>query len=363
MVINKYFVKMESLFKISMPSEITEELIKVLYSGNLTSGEYVKKFEYCVSKYIGNQNFVAVNSYSSAASIVWDLIGLDYGDEVIASPMSCLASNQPIIMKKAVIKWTDIDPLVGSLDPTMIRKNITPKTKAILHYHWGGYPGHIDEILEIGREYGIPIVEDAIESFGSEYKGKKIGNTGADYSLFSFQTVRLPNTIDGGGLICKREADYQKAILLRDYGIDRLNFRDYLGEIKSNCDIFLPASGATLNEIGALIGYKSMDVIISLLKKQQENALSNKLFLEQFKSIQHIGLKNTLPNYWIYTFLSNNRDNLLQEIREIGLYASKVHLRNDYYSVFGKFCPELKGVEKFNDETLSIPCGWWINNK
>ncbi len=354
---------MTPLFKVGIPSTLSDELINVLYSGNLMSGVYVRKFEQSVQEYLDTSHFLAVNSYSSAASIVWDIIGLKDGDEVIASPMSCLASNQPILMKKATVKWTDIDPLVGSLEPTAVRNNITPRTKAILHYHWGGYPGYIDEILEIGREFNIPVIEDAIESFGSEYKGKKIGNTGADFTLFSFQTVRLPSTIDGGGIICKRKADFDKALLLRDYGIERSKFRDSLGEISANCDIEIAGLGASLNEIGALVGFKGMDSVASLIDKQRENAISNRRFLERYSNVKVIGLQNTLPNYWLYTFLSKDRDDLLKDIRKQGLYASKVHIRNDIYTVFGKFCSNLKGVQQFNDETLSIPSGWWISNE
>ena len=344
-----------------MPKSITKEISQILYSGKLSSGEYVRIFENGVKDFLGSSNFVSVNSYSSAADIVWKLIGIKEGDEIIASPMSCLASNQPIANRNAKIIWTDIDPNVGSLHPDAVRKNITKSTKAILHYHWGGYPGYIDEINAIGNEFGIPVIEDAIESFGSEYKGNKLGNTGADFTIFSFQTVRLPTTIDGGGIVCKSKEDYKKAIVLRDYGIDRKNFRDVDGEIKPSCDITLAGIGAGLDEVGAYIGTETLKQLPQLLKKQRANAIENENFVSQFNTSKTIFLENTLPNYWIYTFLTSEQDVLLQVIREKGVYASKVHLRNDHYSVFGLFCPELKGVKKFNDETLSIPCGWWLN--
>lgn len=354
---------MEPLFKVFMPKDISEVVNTILYSGKLTSGVKVKEFEKNVKNFIGSNNFLALNNYNSAAEITWELIGIKEDDEVIASPMSCLASNQPLALKKATLKWVDIDPIVGSLDPIEVRKSITSKTKAILHYHWGGYPGHIDEIIAIGKEYGIPVVEDAIESFGSEYKGKKIGNTGADYTLFSFQPVRLPTTIDGGGIIFKNEEDYKKALLLRDYGIDRSKFRDELGEINSKCDIALPGMGAGLNEIGALIGVESMRKIEILLALQRNNAQKNNNFVATLENSLPLGFSNkTNPNYWIYSFLTPDRDSLLVKLRDKGYYASKVHLRNDYYSVFGKSNGRqfLKGVDKFEKEQLSIPCGWWL---
>ena len=233
---------MKSLLSVYMPQGIIKEVEEVLYSGKLVGGNYVNLFEKKLTEFVGAKALVT-NSYNSASSLVWEIIDIHPNDEVISSPMSCIASNQPLAVKKAKVVWTDIDPFTGSLDPEAVRKNITSKTKAILLCHWGGYPGYIDEIVAIGKEFGIPVVEDAIEAFGAEYKGKKIGNCGTDFTIFSFQPVRLPTSIDGGGLICKNSKDYEKAILIRDFGVDRSKFRDDLGEISSLCDISLPGFG------------------------------------------------------------------------------------------------------------------------
>ena len=351
---------MKKLFQVFIPKETRTKVEEILYSGNLNSGVYVQEFENKIKKYLGIENFIAVNSYSSASTIVWDLIGIKSDDEVIASPMSCLASNQPLAMKKAKVKWCDIDPNIGSLDPDQVEKNITNNTKAILHYHWGGYPGYIDEVVQIGRKYGIPVVEDAIESFGSEYKGKKLGNTGADFTLFSFQPVRLPTTIDGGGIVIRNLKDYSKAKLIRDYGINRSNFRDELGEINPDSDISTPGISASLNELNAYIGSSAMNHIPELLAIQRKNAESNYNSLIGRKSFKPINTDHTLPNYWVYSFLTKSRDELLKEFRNKGIYASKVHIRNDNYSVFNAEKIPLKGVDEFNDSILSIPSGWWL---
>lgn len=360
---------MQPLYKVFISESIQSELNEILYSGNLNSGKYVQLFENALKKYIWKQqsdseknHLTVVNTYNSAASIVWSLIGLKEGDEVIASPMSCLASNQPLALKGVSVKWTDIDPRVGSLNPDEVRKNITPKTRAILHYFWGGYPGYIDEINAIGNEYGIPVVQDAIESFGAEYKGNVLGNTGADFTLFSFQPVRLPTSIDGGGIVCKRKEDHDKVLLLRDYGIDRSKFRDPLGEISEKCDISLPAYGATMNELSAFVGYKNMEEFSSLIAKQRTNAESNRSFIKSINNASEIGLVNTNPNYWIFSFLVENRDAVLLEMRNREIYSSKVHIRNDYYSSFGSFDKSLKGTDEFSKMQLSIPSGWWLNS-
>ncbi|MBY7733423.1 DegT/DnrJ/EryC1/StrS family aminotransferase, partial [Vibrio splendidus] len=81
------------------------------------------------------------------------------------------------------------------------------------------------------KDNKIFVIEDATESFGAEYKGNKLGNTNTDIVCFSFTPVRLPNAIDGGGLSFNHQALFEKALLMRDLGIKRENFRDELGEI------------------------------------------------------------------------------------------------------------------------------------
>lgn len=354
---------MKSLFKVHISDELLPELEKVIYSGQLVSGRYRSEFEKLLASFVGVPYVDVVNSYSTAATMMWQLIDLQPGDEVIASPMSCLASNQPVAVKGGRMRWTDIDPQVGSLDPRCVEKNINDNTKAILHYHWCGYPGYIDEIIAIGRKHGIPVIQDGIESFGSEYKGEIFGKQNADYVLFSFQPVRLPTSIEGGGIICKSKEDREKLLLMRDYGIDRSKFRDAYGEISPDCDITMPGFGAGMNEINALVGYFGMKEIKELLIGQRIHAQKNLTTLNELTNVVPLGLPNTLPNYWVHSFLVDNRDKVMLQMREKGLYASKVHLRNDHYSVFGDFDDSLKGVADFQSRVLSIPSGWWLTNE
>ncbi|MCB6367691.1 DegT/DnrJ/EryC1/StrS family aminotransferase, partial [Intestinibacillus massiliensis] len=138
------------------------------------------------------------------------------------------------------------------------------------------------------------------EAFGSESDDKLIGLDGADASVFSFGPVRIPNTIDGGGVIFKDHDIYKKSILIRDCGIDRTLFRDELGEINPECDINLKGHSAMMNEVNAYIGFCQMDVTNKLLNAQRKNALIWDSFLLENAIGIPIARKNTKPNYWIY---------------------------------------------------------------
>lgn len=349
------------LFKVYTPEDvICNQMESIIRSGQLTSGVYMQKFEKQLQEYIGTPFIIVTGNNTLASIIALALCNIKNNDEVVASPMACLASNQPVLNFGGKLIWSDIDPSTGTLNPDDVRNKITSKTKAILHYHWGGYPGYVDEINEIGREYGIPVIDDAIESFGSEYKGNKMGNLNTPITTFSFQTVRLPNSIDGGAIAFNNEELYKKAIRIRDFGIDRSTFRDALGEISSESDIKYLGYNGIMNELNAFLGCKVMDSTPSLIEIQRKNATYWDNYCNT-NGYQRLNERNEInPNYWIYSFLTLNQLSDLQRLRNNGYYASKVHIRNDYYSCFGSFDNSLKGVMEFAKKQLSVPSGWWL---
>jgi len=343
-----------------MPIELSE-LNAILHSGSLAYGKYGKAFEQKLSSFLGKEQLTLVSSFNSAVLVSLFTLGIKPGDEVIASPMACLASNQPLVTLGIKVVWADIDPLTGTLNPESVLQKITSKTKAIFHNHFCGYPGYIDEINKIGKVHGIPVVDDAIEAFGSKYKGNFIGNTDTDVTIFSFQAVRIPTTIDGGAIVFKEQKLYEKSLLVRDSGVDRRNFRDDMGEINPHCDISVPGFGATMSEVNSYIGLEQMNEINMLLEKQNHNAIIwTKWLHEHFPDyVLMNNSKENIPNYWIYGILTNNKKEALKIFREMGFYASGVHFPNNHYSIFGDQKP-LPGVNEFYSRFLAIPCGWWF---
>lgn len=349
------------LYKPHMPE--LPELDSILHSGQLASGEYTKKYEEMLSAFIGvGKGLVfTTNSFEMSISVACSLLGIHAGDEVIASPMACLGSTQPYAVKEIQVRWADIDPATGTLCPDSVRANISSKTKAIVHNHFCGFPGYVDEINAIGCEYGIPVIDDGIECFGSEYKGKKAGNWGTDITVFSFSMVRFPNTIDGGAIIVKNKDLQAKTALIRDCGIDRSIFRDANGEISPACDIKLRGYSATMSNVNAYIGIRQMEEAESVLEKQRKQAKSwDSIFVERPEKV--ITRNEVYPNYWVYGVLSENKTDFISEFREKGYYASGVHINNNIYSLFNDH-RDLKGVNEFYSKFVALPCGWWMEEK
>lgn len=348
------------IFKPYMPSDIIHDISEILYSGQLAYGKYGKNFENSLANYIKNSHVITTATYNHAMLMVLSVLDLKSGDEIIACPVSCLASNQPFAVKGLNIIWADINPKSGTVDVESIRKNIGPKTKAIFNNLYCGFAGDLDEVYQLGKEFGIPVIDDCIEAFGTQYNNKKTGNTGADITVFSFQTVRLPNTIDGGALVFANDDLLQKAIKIRDYGIDRKIFRNEKGEINLDCDIELEGYGATMSEINSFIGLKQMDEIDNLIDMQRKNAIVWDEIFNDSKEVSLLDIPNYVkPNNWVYGVLANNKDEFISLMRDKGFYATGVHINNNIYSVF-KNNKKLPGVNEFMNKFVALPCGWWF---
>lgn len=342
-----------------MPSIPQAETI--LTSGSLSYGAYGREFEEMLRVYFNTRNLIVTNTYSMSIVVALTTIGLKQQDKVIASPMACLASSQPLLNLGLEILWADVDPLTGTLDPNSVKELIKEGPKAIIHNHFCGYPGHIDEINEIGRSYGIPVIDDCIEAFGSVYKLNKLGCVGSDVTIFSFSSVRFPNTLDGGAIIFKQREFFEQSLLIRDYGIDRTKFRDKNGEINPHCDISLIGYNATPMELNSYIGVEQMKRVDEILAQQSANGQEWDKLLGKNKDIVPLRSVHGKPNFWVYGILVPDKLKYIDHFRSKGFYASGVHLNNNMYSVF-KNQKELKGVSAFQSRFLALPSGWWLKD-
>lgn len=346
------------LYKPYMPP--VPEVESILLSEQIAYGEYTKSFEKKLVNYFETPYLLVTNSFQMAIMVALATLGIEPGSEMIASPMACLVSTQSYVSYGLNVKWADVDSVRGTLSPESVRETITSKTKIIIHNHFCGYPGYIDEINALGKEYGIPVIDDGIECLGARYKGANIGNCGTDVTVFSLTAVRFCNCIDGGIVIFKDKNLFEKAKLIRDCGIDRSCFRDAIGEISSQCDISLKGYNATMSNLNGYIGLCQMEYLEEILNKHKKQAEKWKLFFSEQSGNLPIYCEEAEPNYWVYGLHAHNKRETILKFREIGYYASGVHIRNDIYSVFGKSDKELPGVEAFNNSFVALPCGWWM---
>jgi perosamine synthetase len=348
------------LFKVFMPRSVIKPIKDVIFSGYIGQGPRVEKFEHELGAWFASKNVLTLNNGTSAISLALRLSGVCHGDEVITTPMTCVATNEPILAAGAKIIWADIDPYTGNIDPADVVKKITNKTKAIIGVDWGGYPCDLNSLMGIAREHGIKLIEDACHAFGAQYQNRPVGAI-SDFTCFSFQAIKEITTIDGGALVCRLKKDCERGRLLRWYGIDR---RENRKDFRCEKDIKEYGYKFHMNDVSAAIGSEQLKYVKSNLDKTRLNAAEyNKAFLP-FRHIECLRYSDDrLSSYWLYTLRVKNPGYFIGYMRRHGITASQVHARNDKHTVFNKFAARLPGVDDFVSHQACIPVGWWLKRR
>lgn len=347
------------LFKVHMPESVLGPLKEVLFSGYIGQGPKVDLFEKALVPWVGNPHVLTVNAGTSALHLAMRLAGVDHGSEVISSPMTCSATGMPALERGAQLVWADIDPWTGNIDPLDVERKITPRTKAIIPIHWGGYPCDLDELRRVAQKYGIPIVEDAAHAFGATYRGKPIGSHG-DLVAFSFQAIKLVTTIDGGLLACKTPDLYRRGKLLRWFGIDRETPR---ADLRCESDIAEAGYKHHMHDVSAVIGLEQLKYAEGLLLRNRDNAAFYRSRLADVKGVKLLRYADDrLSSYWLFTIRVRDRDGFQTFMTKKGIQVSRVHVRNDHHTYTKAFRRNLPGVDEFEREQVSIPVGWWISD-
>lgn len=170
------------------------------YASKLTLGSRVKELEEAVQEFLNVKHACFITNATAGFEIGFKFAGIKPGDEVIAPAITFLSTiNYPLLVGAKVV-LADVDPVTLNISPEDIRRKITPRTRAIIPVHIGGYPCDMDAIMEIAREYDLMVVEDAAHGFGGYYKGKALGAIG-DFGSYSFHEVKNINSLGEGGIV------------------------------------------------------------------------------------------------------------------------------------------------------------------
>lgn len=366
------------LFKVFMSPDVKDPLLQTLYSGSITQGPRVEEFETKLSEYFEHPYIVTLNSATSGLTMAIRMmmdefkesgVSVHDDDEILSVPLTCMATNIPIVANGYTIRWVDVDKQTGLIDCADLEAKLSPKTKIIVFVHWGGYPVDLDAIHAILDKHEArlgfrpKILEDCAHAFLSEYKGKKIGTTG-NYAVFSLQAIKHLTTGDGGLLFCPTQSAYERAKLLRWYGIDR-NKRNYKGrDLRLEHDVVDWGYKYHMNDINATIGLYNLPSIPNLIKLNRNNAAYYDEHIVNPK-IKKVHLNDSIHNssYWLYTIFVENKAEFIEYMKEKGVMASQVHQRNDVHSCFQSFRTELPNLDSVEQQIVCIPVGWWITNE
>lgn len=374
------------LFKVFMAEDVPDKVSKILMSGYIGQGPVVDEFEELLKLYFGHDWLVTTNAATSAehlalhmlrkptkimqmnhsgdGAVVHEWGGIKTGDEVLCTPLTCTATNWPVLANKLKIKWVDVDPKTLNMDLDDLARKITKDTKIIYLVHWGGYPIDLDMVKKIQdktqKMFGFRpmVIEDCAHSIGSQWKGQPLGNHG-NICTFSLQAIKHVTSIDGGILTLPNQDLYHRAKLLRWYGIDReTNKKDF----RCEADVAEWGFKFHMNDVNATVGMENFKDVDFIVKKHQENA---EYFDENLKSLDGITLLERKPDrkssFWIYSMLINHRrQDFMNHMKEQNVMVSQVHERNDIHSCVREFRSNLPTLDKVTPKLISIPVGWWV---
>ncbi len=380
-------MKKIDLFKVFMASSAAEEVGKVLNSGYIGQGPKVEQFEKELKNYFNHDYLLTLNSGTSvlhlalhllkkparnnnilygSVSIETDWPGLDVGDEVLATPMTCTASNWPILANGLKIKWVDIDPTTLNMDLDDLERKITPRTKVIMLVHWGGYPNDLDKIKTIQQNafqrFGFKpaVIEDGAHSFGSKYKQKLIGNHG-NLTMFSLQAIKHLTAVDGGLLLSPHIELHRRAKLMRWYGIDRDGDRK---DFRCEADVEEWGFKFHMNDVCATVGIENLKHVDQIILKHIANA---SYYDKELINVPGVDLLTRQEGhdsaFWIYSLLVENRDGFYRYMNECGITVSQVHERNDKHTCVRDFRIALPTLDNTISKIVSIPVGWWVTDE
>ncbi|MGQ9585016.1 MAG: DegT/DnrJ/EryC1/StrS family aminotransferase [Anaerolineae bacterium] len=277
-------------------------------------GKYVPAFEGAFSRFCGTRFGVATSNGTTALHLALEVLGVGPGDEVIVPTLTFVATANAVHYTGARPVFADSEEATWNLDPEDVRRRITPRTKGIIPVHLYGHPADMDPLLEVAREHGLWVLEDAAEAHGARYKGRRVGALGRA-SCFSFYGNKIITTGEGG-MILTDDADLaEKAAWLRDHGMSKEK------------RYWHPVIGYNfrMTNIQGALGLGQLERIEAILEKKRTIA---RLYNEHLAGVQGL----TLPPeaewaenvYWMYSVLVEDdfgldRDALMAALRERGV--------------------------------------------
>jgi len=314
------------------------ELSKIFDTQWIGQGPKVDEFESEFGKKFNYDYCLAVNSGTSSLELAYHLIGIGEGDEVITTVFTCTATNIPLLRRKATIVFADInDDLLISYED--IKRKITDKTKAIVVVSLGGLP--VDRRI---FDLGLPVVVDSAQSLG-------VRENDGDYICYSFQAIKHFTTGDGGMLVVKDKDTYDRAKKLRWFGIDRDAKRrvgfNALVNHKTSMEIEESGYKFHMNDIAATMGLVGLRHNDEILKRRHEIC---QYYADNLKARCVWG-----GSCWLFGLLTEDRDDLVTYLREVGISTDLIQLRNDIFQVFGGARQDLPNMNRIEAQYMYLP--------
>ncbi len=332
----------------SIKDEINGAIQNVLDHGMFIMGPEVKELEAELARYCGVKNGIGVASGTDALLLSLRGLNIGPGDEVVTTTFSFFATAGVISRLGAKPVFVDIDEKTFNIDPRLIEKAITPRTKAILPVHLYGQVAEMDEILKVAAKHKLPVVEDAAQAIGAEYKGKKAGQFGVTGCYSFFPSKNLGAYGDGGFIVTDDDNLAEMIRKLRVHGAKPKYHHSMVGY------------NSRLDSIQAAVLLIKLKYLPQWHEARRQKAANYNGLLKDIEQVRTPFVHDY--NYHIYhqyTILAENRDGLKNHLKskEIGFdtyYPLPLHLQECYQYLNYK-TGDLPVSERLANLAISLP--------
>jgi dTDP-4-amino-4,6-dideoxygalactose transaminase len=356
----------------AIEEEEIEEVVATIRSGWLGTGPKVARFESMFRHYSGARYAMALNSCTAGLHLSMIVAGIKPGDEVITTPMTFCATANTILHAGAEPVFVDVNRRTMNLEPNLIERAITPRTRAIVPVHLAGRPCDMDAIMDIARRHDLVVIEDAAHCIEGVHHGKKVGNIG-DITCFSFYVTKNLVTGEGGMVTTNHEEWADKIKMYALHGMSKDAWKRYSDEGFKHYEVVFPGFKYNMTDIQAALGIHQLKRIDKYLKKREEIW---RRYDQAFADLPVLSPAPPEPDTaharHLYTLLLDvdkirkTRDEVQQRLYEMnigtGIHFRALHLHDYYRRRFGFKKGDFPNAEFISDRTISLPLSAKLNS-
>jgi len=281
--------------------------------------EYIERFEDAFRNHLGVKCAIATSSCTGALHMGLAALGIGPGDEVILADTNWIATAAPVTYLGATPVFVDILEDTWCIDPVKAESAITHQTKAIIAVHLYGNLCQMDALLEIGRKYEIPIIEDAAEAIGSVWHGKRAGALGT-FGTFSFHGTKTITTGEGGMFVTNDDTLYERVLTLSNHGRARAQKKQFWAD--------MVGFKYKMSNIQAAIGCAQMERIGELIERKREIYTSYRKRLEVARGLRmNPEPPGTVNGFWMPTVTCSRETGITREMLQEAFASEEIDAR------------------------------------
>ncbi len=342
-----------------------DEVTDSMRSAWLGTGPKAAEFERRVAEYKAVPHAIGLNSCTAGLHLACVVLGLEPGDEIITTPMTFCATINAIVHAGAKPVLADVDPVTMNIDPELVRRAITPRTKAILPVHFAGRPCAMDKLMAIAKQYDLRVIEDCAHAIETEHRGQKAGTIG-DLGVLSFYSTKNIVTGEGGVILTHDAKLAQRIKSMGLHGMSSDAWRRFSDDGYQHYDVEEIGFKYNMMDLQAAIGLHQIKRVDTYWQRRQV------IWRRYMEELQDLPVQ--LPAGWpeddrhalhLFTLLIEegtaglSRDDMLVALHRQNI-GTGVHYRaipdlQVYRQHFGWRSEDYPQAKAIGDKTLSLP--------